>query len=276
MEIPEIKTYKRALHRINTKEEPIVVPSSSSSSKDDSVETQAVNSSCTAVGLTKNEPPQALKRNEGKAGESVQCTDAPKTFRQSEILEKSQRKQAVIERNACESVITKKTNGHTDERSLVPIEFEDSKNVVQESKQVCISGPKPGSSRELTSRAAVENTPERGKGTMQTGWEGKKTELETEMELYEAYERDEQDRLVRLDQREKAKEEKHVVKEPVNDKKRGPDAPLQERQKKQSKRVPSAVEEKIRDEEDVCFICFDGGDLVLCDRRYLIFYIDGL
>ena len=24
---------------------------------------------------------------------------------------------------------------------------------------------------------------------------------------------------------------------------------------------------KMRDEEDVCFICFDGGSLVLCDRR---------
>lgn len=27
---------------------------------------------------------------------------------------------------------------------------------------------------------------------------------------------------------------------------------------------------KQRDEEDVCFICFDGGSLVLCDRRWVI------
>jgi hypothetical protein len=29
----------------------------------------------------------------------------------------------------------------------------------------------------------------------------------------------------------------------------------------------SSSQRKKRDEEDVCFICFDGGSLVLCDRR---------
>lgn len=32
--------------------------------------------------------------------------------------------------------------------------------------------------------------------------------------------------------------------------------------KTQAKTLP-----KVKDEEDVCFICFDGGNLVLCDRR---------
>lgn len=30
---------------------------------------------------------------------------------------------------------------------------------------------------------------------------------------------------------------------------------------------PLASQRKKQDEEDVCFICFDGGSLVLCDRR---------
>lgn len=30
---------------------------------------------------------------------------------------------------------------------------------------------------------------------------------------------------------------------------------------------PPSSQRKKKDEEDVCFICFDGGSLVLCDRR---------
>ena len=35
---------------------------------------------------------------------------------------------------------------------------------------------------------------------------------------------------------------------------------------------PKAVAVKEED-EDVCFICFDGGSLVLCDHRYIFIYI---
>lgn len=42
--------------------------------------------------------------------------------------------------------------------------------------------------------------------------------------------------------------------------------------------VHAPVVKKPKDEEDVCFICFDGGSLVLCDHRlvqkkkYLVFF----
>lgn len=36
-------------------------------------------------------------------------------------------------------------------------------------------------------------------------------------------------------------------------------------------RVQSRAPPKKKEEEDVCFICFDGGNLVLCDRRYVVF-----
>ena len=36
---------------------------------------------------------------------------------------------------------------------------------------------------------------------------------------------------------------------------------------------PSAKKIKEEDEdEDVCFICFDGGSLVLCDRRFVLIF----
>lgn len=105
--------------------------------------------------------------------------------------------------------------------------------------------------------------------------EGKKTELEWEMELYEAFERDEQARFSAREQKGDSTqvELKHHVamlpSEPPNDKKRAPECVLQERHKKQSRHHVQAVDEKSsRNEEDVCFICFDGGDLMLCDRRY--------
>lgn len=97
-----------------------------------------------------------------------------------------------------------------------------------------------------------------------------RTELEREMELYEASEREEQARLLGPMRVEQQREEPY--KESQNEKKRALDMPMPERQRKLSRNMLPGDERK-KDEEDVCFICFDGGELVLCDRRYGALYL---
>ena len=57
----------------------------------------------------------------------------------------------------------------------------------------------------------------------------------------------------------------------IHEKKHALDMPMLERQRKLSRKMHIGEERK-KDGEDVCFICFDGEDLVLCDHMYYAVY----
>ena len=143
------------------------------------------------------------------------------------------------------------------EAELVGIESKESGQVTALAEEASAgrSQPNTDADEEVTDR----NVSEGG------GPRSERTELEKEMELFEASEREEQARLLAPMRVEQQVEEPY--RESQNEKKRALEMPMPERQRKVSRKMHPGAERK-KDEEDVCFICFDGGDLVLCDRRY--------
>ncbi|KAJ7539707.1 hypothetical protein O6H91_11G106100 [Diphasiastrum complanatum] len=109
-----------------------------------------------------------------------------------------------------------------------------------------------------------------------------KTELELEMELFEAAEGEEQTRLIsssRPEEQEDLTIHKgglQVVEEVKNERKRFLDDRAGDASqvvpKKRGRRRAHGVSvtkgvSSTKEEDDVCFVCFDGGELVLCDKR---------
>eukprot|EP01018_Ginkgo_biloba_P039399 Gb_13134 [translate_table: standard] len=118
-----------------------------------------------------------------------------------------------------------------------------------------------------------------GEANGEVGTQGK-TELQRELELFEASEREEEAQFLSAIRPERRDAEAEEGAAPPNDvavskpcanvgrKKRGrkPKAQSSSPSPSPSQHEPQPRSRK-KEEEDVCFVCFDGGELVLCDRR---------
>lgn len=104
-----------------------------------------------------------------------------------------------------------------------------------------------------------------------------KTELEREMELFEAAEREEEARLLTSLRQNQSGDCSPSSKSPNSmesiqaDWKRGPGCSLGEQPQPKRGRKAGINYQALRKEEDVCFACFDGGKLILCDKRFVCF-----
>eukprot|EP00250_Pteridium_aquilinum_P000023 c10037_g2_i2 orf=1-843(-) len=102
---------------------------------------------------------------------------------------------------------------------------------------------------------------------------GQKTELEREMELFEAAEREEEARLLtslrhnQSGEGSPSQESPNWMESIQADWKRGPGDTLAGQPRAKRGRKAGTNYQAPRKEEDVCFACFDGGQLILCDKR---------
>ncbi|KAJ7520080.1 hypothetical protein O6H91_20G065700 [Diphasiastrum complanatum] len=140
-----------------------------------------------------------------------------------------------------------------------------------------LEDPLLGSNEETQKKlsVAVKTSNNSSTSTKAVSSEKVKTELELEMELFEAAEREDKMRLIsssRLEEQGDSTIPKGgvpVIQGLKNERKRGLDDTaadvsqvLPRKRGRRAHRVSPTMEE-----DDVCFVCFDGGELVLCDRR---------